>query len=635
MDKKNVILGSIFLIASLGMMVWSGRQDADRQRELARQAVIERAERAEAADAPLDDLASDDAPPPLVRSAAIVPAEEAGADPLVRSVRESLAPAVEEDTAVLQNDYIRALLSSRGATIKTIALIERDQGELVYPIDLESDQPVALHALAKTPPMTIAQLYNGRFVPLPVPFALVESTRNRVVFEAELEGGLQLRRTFKLVDGEHDTPENYTIRQEFTLVNPTAAAIQLDHLYINIGTAAPTNADPYGMDLNASYLENGSYHNIKATKFKAGTFSEASTRIERTGLIQWGAVKNQFFASIATPQTPASGITAVPVAYPTPVDAKKESVGISAYLEFDLPEIAPGASATLVIDLFSGPKDFTRLKKMGLQQEDVMHFGWFLGMFVGVVSWVGKSLFWLLSTLHGFTGNWGIAIILMTLVVRLFLWPLTAKAARSSKRMQELQKPMAELKEKYKDNPQKQQQATLELFKKHKINPLSSCWPVLLQFPIFIAMFNLLRNTADLRFADFLWIADLSMPDRSISLGDVALPFIGNAINVLPFVWLASMWFQMKMMPQPSVDNSQTKIIKYMPFLFFPMTYFFSSGLILYWTTTNCFSIFQGWMTRRSKDSEDIAIEEEIAESEKKKSLLKTTPIGSKKRKKK
>merc|ERR1712146_311871 len=99
--------------------------------------------------------------------------------------------------------------------------------------------------------------------------------------------------------------------------------------------------------------------------------------------------------------------------------------------------------------------------------------------------------------------------------------------------------------------------------------------------------FNLLRNTADLRFAHFLWINDLSMPDATIQLGDMSLPFVGSTINVLPFVWIVSMFFQMKMMPQPSVDNAQVKIIKYMPFIFFPFTYMFSSGLVLYWTTTN------------------------------------------------
>ncbi|NBD39110.1 MAG: membrane protein insertase YidC, partial [Verrucomicrobia bacterium] len=188
------------------------------------------------------------------------------------------------------------------------------------------------------------------------------------------------------------------------------------------------------------------------------------------------------------------------------------------------------------------------------------------------------------------------------------------------------------------DNPQKLNQEMMKLWKKHKINPLSGCWPVLIQLPIFISFFNLLRNSSDLRFAEFLWITDLSMPDQSIPLpGDTTLPFLGAAINVLPFIWLVSMYFQMKMMPTPSVDNAQVKIIRFMPFIFFPITYYFSSGLVLYWTTTNVFSIFQQWMTNRSRDEEDEAIEEEIAEMEEKKTKSKKAPSGPliKKKKKK
>lgn len=637
MDKKNTLLGVLFLLAAVAASWWTIQEQGEQRRQ--------EAERAAAAAAEAETRAGEDSGAAssegmegdglFARPAELAPADDGTVPPLVREATERLSSeTVEEQTATLENGYYRATFSTQGAALKTIALIERADERLLYPVESGSDEPVVLHAQAKVRPLTIAQQVNGRFLPLPVSFSLVEQSDDSLIFEATLENGLKLRRSFHSVEGEHDEPANYTIRQEFSVTNPTDAAMQLDELYVNVGTAAPTNADPRGFDLNASYLEGDDYHNITGNKFSGGFFSDAKDRVEGTGNILWGAVKNQFFTSIVTPANPADRVIALPVKYPAPEGSKRQPVGVSAYLGFPGLELAAGATETIAFDYYSGPKDFTRLKQMPLEQEDVMHFGWFVFWFIGVISIVGKGLFSLLSFLHSHIGNWGFAIIIMTLIVRLCLWPLTAKAARSSKRMQELQKPMAELKEKYKDNPQKQQQATLELFKKHKINPLSSCWPVLLQFPIFIAMFNLLRNTADLRFAEFLWISDLSMPDRTIPLGS-SLPFIGDAINVLPFVWVASMWFQMKMMPQPSVDNSQTKIIKYMPFIFFPFTYMFSSGLVLYWTTTNCFSIFQGWMTRRSKDAEDIAIEEEIAESEKKKSTLKTTPLGGKKRKKK
>jgi YidC/Oxa1 family membrane protein insertase len=635
MDKKHVILGVLFLAASIVAFIWTSQQEAERRQEEAARRAADRAEQIARGENPDEIVERQVAPSPLVRTPELVAAEDAGIDPLVRGVRERLSPEVEEETAALENGFYRAVFTSRGAALKTVALTKQSGDQLAYPAELSTpDRPVVLHALAKTPPLSLAQRSGERFFTFDLDFALVSQSPSRLVFEATHASGLVFRRSFETVEGSDPSPENFTIRQELTLHNPTPETVQVDRLYLNIGTAAPTNADPYGMDLNASYFRDGDFKNIRGSSFKDGWFSSAKTIVEREGLIQWGAVKNQFFTSIVTPEQSATQFTAVPVAYPSPSGARNPSIGISAYLRFELPPLEPGSSETLRFDYYSGPKDFNRLKQMKLKQEDVMQFGWFLGMFLGFIGFVGKSLFWLLSNLHGIFGNWGFAIIGMTLIVRLALWPLTAKAARSSKRMQELQKPMQELKEKYKDNPQKQQQATLELFRKHKINPLSSCWPVLLQFPIFIAMFNLLRNTADLRFAPFLWIDDLSMPDATIPLGTDVI-FLGSALNVLPFVWLVSMWFQMKMMPQPSVDNAQTKIIKYMPFIFFPFTYLFSSGLVLYWTTTNCFSIFQGWITRRTKDAEDIAIEQEIAESEKKKSTIKSTPLAGRKRKKK
>lgn len=624
MDKKNALLGTIFLIAALGLMYWNSKQMAEAQRRAAEEAAAQ-----PGIEVPAD--AAEASEPSFVSSGAMV----SDVPGLLKEVVQPPVPTAEAVTTVIGNDHFEVTLTSLGGALKTVALTERkSDGKLVYPREIDSEEPVVLHALAETLPFSLSQRTGSRFRPLAFEFALVESSSRHAIFETTLPQGLIIRRIYELVQGETGSPADFTIRQTFTVSNPTDADFDLAELYLNIGTAAPTNTDPYGMDLNASVFIDGKYKNIAASKFKGSFISSAKERVERIGSIEWAAVKNQFFTSLVTPQTPAGAVIVMPVNYPT-IDASRPSTGVTAFMRFDFDLVMAGTSQTVVLDYYSGPKDFNRLKQMGNKQEDVMHFGWFLGMFLGLIGFVGKALFSLLSLIHGLIGNWGFAIILMTLVVRLFLWPLTAKAARSSKRMQELQKPMAEIKEKFKDNPQKQQQATLELFKKHKINPLSGCWPLLLQFPIFIAMFNLLRNTSDLRFAEFLWISDLSMPDATIPLGDFALGPVQGAINVLPFLWLVSMWFQMKMMPQPSVDNAQVKIIKYMPFIFFPMTYFFSSGLVLYWTTTNGFSIFQGWMTKRSKDSEDIAIEAEILESEEKKSVLKTGPIPAKKKKRK
>jgi YidC/Oxa1 family membrane protein insertase len=434
-------------------------------------------------------------------------------------------------------------------------------------------------------------------------------------------------------------PDAFIVHHRTLLRNTSDAMLGMSNLFLNLGTAAPTEADHMGFNLNASYLRDGDYKSIAASKFSGGGFifrSEPREFIERRGLIEWGAVKNQFFVNIFTPEQPASAIVARGIKFPRNPTSGKIPTGVTADLEFEVEPLMPGESRSINGGFYAGPKNFDRLSRMDKAQEDVMQLGWFLGMFLGIIAFVAKMLLTLMGWIHSMVANWGIAIILTTVVIRLLLWPLTAKAARASKRMQKLAKPLQEIREKYKDNPQKLNQEMMGLWKRHKISPLSGCWPVLLQLPIFIAFFNLLRNSSDLRFAEFLWIRDLSMPDGSIPMPDgTSLPFIGTAINVLPFVWLVSMYFQIRMMPTPSVDNAQVKIMKWMPFIFFPFTYYFSSGLVLYWTTTNCFSIFQQWMTNRTRDEEDVAIEEEIAEMENPSKKKLKGPLISKKKKKK
>src|SRR5690606_14221579 len=147
----------------------------------------------------------------------------------------------------------------------------------------------------------------------------------------------------------------------------------------------------------------------------------------------------------------------------------------------------------------------------------------------------------------------------------------------------------------------------LELYKLNKINPVAGCLPMLAQIPIFFALFYMLRSAAELRFADFLWIQDLSQPDTVATIPGV--PFLGEfPLNILPFFWLVSLAYQMWTMPAPTVDNAQAKLMKFMPFIFFPFTYTFSSGLVLYWTVSNIFTIGQQWLANRNDPTFEVKL---------------------------
>jgi YidC/Oxa1 family membrane protein insertase len=621
MDKKNIILGILFLSGGFLLMTWNGMERS----KAVQQQLQEEVQQNQQA---LQESSWESESPPTPAT----PTELVSSPAVATPVPTMPADIPEEEKILLSGKSLTIELTTHGGAISRITLNDYTEDN---PHRTDSPAPMVLNKVSDFPALGLNRALNGQIAPMVAFYELVEKTGTRVRFEAKLPDGLIIERSYSL--GESHDGNSYVVDHQTAFRNPTANALSLPSAYLNLGTAAPTKADYMGFNLNASYLMNGDYDNIPASKFAGGGFiikKEPKEKIEERGIIQWGAVKNQFFVTIYTPDEPAASILARGIRFPMDPTSGKVPMGVTAALEFPIPVIGPGQVHTIAGSFYAGPKNLDKLEELGLKQDEVMQLGWFLGMFLGIISFVAKMLLTLLGGIEGIFGNWGIAIILTTFVIRLLLWPLTAKAARASKRMQKLQKPLQQIREKYQDNPQKLNQEMMKLWKKHKINPLSGCWPVLLQFPIFIAFFNLLRNSSELRFAEFLWMTDLSMPDASIPLPGGPYPLVGTAINVLPFLWLVSMYFQMKMMPTPSIDNAQAKVIKWMPFIFFPFTYYFSSGLVLYWTTTNGFSIFQQWITNRNRDEEDVAIEEEIAEMEdEKKGKLRPGPLLKKKKK--
>jgi len=646
MDKKSILFGIGFLIAGLGLMMYNTQQHQKAQMEAMRQAEeAARAAQIEGADtgargagaaAPDTDIGAIARP---VNAAEIVPADGVAAPipPIARPVGETTAPAsgaaagLPEERYVLENDELVVHFTNRGGAISRIELKN-------HPEVKGEPEPVVLNSFAEEPALGISRALGTGYAAFAPVFQLQSQTDDQISFVADIGGGLSMRRVYAFVP-ENGPGSRYTLRHTTEFINSSDEALSIDRIFINVGTAAPTDADRMGFNLNASYRDAGDYGSIPSSKFRGGGFifkSEPKDKVEQRGSIEWGAVKNQFFVTIVTPDQPAAALIAKGVDFPVLQGVNGKPIGITALMEFAVPTLAPGSTQAISFDYYAGPKNFQILSRMDRGQEDTLQLGWFLFFHnLGLISLVAKMLLSLMGMINGVVANYGVTIILTTLVIRLVLWPLTAKAAKASKRMQKLSKPMQELREKYKDNPQKLNEEMMKIWKEHGINPLSGCWPVLIQFPIFIGFFNLLRNSADLRFAEFLWIGDLSMPDATIRLGDASLPFIGNTINVLPFVWLVTMWFQMKTMPTPSVDNAQVKIMKWMPFIFFPFTYFFSSGLVLYWTTTNAFSILQQYLTNRTRDEEDAKIEAELREMEDRKAGKITGPLISKKRKKK
>jgi YidC/Oxa1 family membrane protein insertase len=243
--------------------------------------------------------------------------------------------------------------------------------------------------------------------------------------------------------------------------------------------------------------------------------------------------------------------------------------------------IAPGASASVEVPVYIGPQETENLQQVAPGLELVVDYGW--------LTIIAAPLFWLLKWIHGTVGNWGWAIIVLTILIKLVFYPLNAKAGRSMAQMKVLAPKMEKLKKMYGDDRQKLNQAMMELYRTEKINPLGGCLPIVVQIPVFIALYWVLLASIELRHAPWLgWIQDLSAPD----------PYF-----ILPVIYAVSMFVQTKLNPQPT-DPMQARIMLMMPIVFSIFFLFFPSGLVLYWVVQNLLSILQQWHINRTLAAE-------------------------------
>jgi YidC/Oxa1 family membrane protein insertase len=324
---------------------------------------------------------------------------------------------------------------------------------------------------------------------------------------------------------------------------------------------------------------------------------------EGTNNVIWSAVHNQFFTLAAIPSNSAPEVIIHPIYIPPP-----EMVGLtnatSAYLTNGL-EVAFGYPATVLqprqtlegaYTFYAGPKEYNRLAQIGERMNNnldlIMDFGGFTGFF-------SKMLLISLNFLHYLGLGYGWTIIAITLIIKGIFWPLTKASTKSQKRMQALQPQLKAIAEKYKDDPVKKNQKTMDFMKENKVSPLGSCLPTVIQIPVFFGFYYMLRNAIELRGVHFLWVHDLAQPDTVAHLS-AYLPILGGfPINPLPLIMGATQLWQSQILPpSPGMDPGQQKMMRYMPLLFVGMFYKMSSGLVLYWTVSNLLSILQTKMTR-------------------------------------
>jgi len=488
---------------------------------------------------------------------------------------------VSEDLLVLSNDYFDVTFTNWGGAIKTVTLKEHQRQDGLS-IVLNEGSPLPVFSIAG---------WKG----MPGSFTATDITRDSVTFVTELEPGVKLERVFSISEG-------YQVQCVQTVYVPEGQSIVLPPYHMALGTMTPI----YGTKEERRFAglawhspnPGGDYDDVSMTSFYPGFMGFGGNKSElisdKGDQIQWAALKTQFFTMIMNlGDVPGEQVRAIKQRLP---EIRDESTGLipeGIMASVKMPGFQVNASYSQTFNLYAGPKEDHRLHAMSTGEDRLMQFGW-----MGIIS---RPMLRLMNLIHGGVDSigvphaYGVAIIIMTIILRGVLWWPQTKANKSMKRMQTVAPLMKELQEKYKDKPEKLNQEMMKLYQDYGVNPFGGCLPMLIQFPVFLGFYYMLLGSIELRHEHFLWIKDLSQPDTvfHISALEIIPIFEGN-INPMPLVMAVTMYITMTITPQPAgVDNPMMKVMKFMPVMFLVFCYNFASALSLYWTMQNLLSIVQ------------------------------------------
>jgi YidC/Oxa1 family membrane protein insertase len=431
-----------------------------------------------------------------------------------------------------------------------------------------------------------------------------------VTFTKSAADGLEITKRFAPATGENDL---YIVNLEVTFRNPGTSELRVPDFFVSAGGAAPIHEKDLPMYTRFDWSAGGKMTTIDVNWFSASsiplvgiqTRGERALYLETKPDIQWAAVASQYFATIVTSKDPAASVWAR--RFDTQKQNSAKVFGMQGGVGLPGFAIAPGASVTRTFEIYAGPKELARLRKIGGNQDAVLNFGMF--------GFISEFLLWAMNILHGWLGSYAAAIIVLTLLIKSGLWPIQNKATNEMRKMAALGPKMTELKEKLKDDPQKMNEETMKLYREYGVNPFSGCFPMLIQIPIFFGFYAMLGTAIELRNSSFFWIHDLSQPD---TVGH----FLGFPINLLPIIMAGTMVWQMVITPKTG-DASQQRIMYFMPIIFLTFAYNYASGLALYWTTQNIFSIVQLYLTRNrplpTLEKRSVIAKREAAKTSKKK----------------
>lgn len=489
----------------------------------------------------------------------------------------SMAAAADREQVVVNTDVLTLTFDGEGGTLvrsvfkKYKDLVDQNAGFVLL-----DDSPervyVAQTGLISTAAGQAFPTHKTLMTLLPAERTLADGQDEmQVKFESAETGGVKLVKTYTLKRGSYD------IRVRHDIVNSGAAAVapQLYMQLVRDGNA-PVNNVPAPKLLNVFGVKNmPSFYSTftgpavytdakKYQKVEFKTIEKNEVDVEKVASNGYVAMVQHYFASAwILPDGLKRDL------FLRKVDNNLYSVGMITPLE----SIAPGTVKSIESQLFVGPQEEKTLEAITPGLELVKDYGW--------LTILAKPLYWLLDKLHGFIHNWGWSIVALVLLLKIAFYWLNAKAYSSMAKMKAINPKITEMRTRLKDKPQEMQQAMMKIYREEKVNPVGGCFPIMIQIPVFIALYWVLLSSVEMRNAPWvLWIHDLSTPD----------PYF-----ILPVVMTMTTLLQTALNPAPP-DPMQAKLMWFMPLIFSVMFFFFPAGLVLYWITNNILSIAQQWM---------------------------------------
>ena len=525
-------------------------------------------------------------PPPQVQqqvapAAAVQPVAPV-AQPVAAPVVEDVAkePSVPEETVVLENDELKLEVSTWGAVVKraTLKRYAKNVGEL------SEENPALVFDFARAP---LGAIEGVAGLAANAAYEVKSASADEVVF-----ANAQATRTYKL-------GANYqlTLEESFASAGAQTNTLSIGAVAMGASKNDLLSVDSWALDAKGGHVVHHSEGDSPLKGYLAGSVGGCSGPSNVAGLPavssavypgaqKWVALKNRFFVTALASSTAANGGFEASVARDMKLPGAYRPESVAAKVCYaELP-------ATRTSVFYVGPKKQSVLWDLGMK--DVMEFGMW--------RWICYPLVRVLNFFNDLIPSFGVAIILLTILVRLIFWPLTHKSTVGMKKMQELQPKLKEIQAKFKDNPQRLQQETFALYREAKVHPMSSCLPMLIQIPVFITLLNVLRSEVELRYEGFLWIADLSEPEALFASW---FPFGG--LNLLPILMAVTTALQSYFTPSAGDKSQQRMMMVMMPLMMLFMFYSFPSALSLYWFLSNLFSIVQMWLIRRQTSAKPAA----------------------------